>query len=132
MRNFISRELFWYIVMGILTTLINFVTFYLLLYWWKFDFKIATSIAWIVSVLFAYITNKIIVFKSKTFNFGGMLKELLSFYSFRLLSYFIDIGLMIVLINYLHMNESYSKILVNILIIVINYIISKVYIFKRV
>ncbi|WP_100486868.1 GtrA family protein [Sporolactobacillus pectinivorans] len=125
-----SAEVVLYLIMGILTTIINIACF-LVLIQFHMDYKIATTIAWIVSIIFAYITNKIYVFKSKTENSKTLIKEIFSFFWFRLLSYFIDLGSMILMVGFLKTNETLAKIIANVFVVVINYAFSKWFIFNR-
>lgn len=121
-----KKEIISYLIFGVLTTLINIAVYFLLANVVGMDFKVATSIAWLVSVLFAFFTNKKYVFNSE----NNILKELLLFFGARLFSYVVDIGGMILLIDVFHINDNISKILVNIIVIVLNYFISKKFIFK--
>ena len=128
-KNLITSQMVRYLFFGVLTTLVNIGAF-LLFTSISIDYKIANTIAWIVSVLFAYITNKWFVFAPSRSDKGGALKEFLFFLKYRFFSYIIDILAMVVLIDVIHVEESTSKIIVNILVIVFNYIASKYIIFK--
>ncbi|KAA6450261.1 GtrA family protein [Bacillus atrophaeus] len=120
-----------YIIMGIFTTAVNISSFYILVEILDTDYKTATVIAWILSVLFAYITNKIYVFQQKTSDMRSLLRELTAFFSVRLLSLGIDLGMMILLVSQFHTNETLAKILDNVVIVVVNYIASKWLVFKK-
>jgi putative flippase GtrA len=116
--------------MGVLTTIVNIACFFVLIQF-HVDYRVATTIAWIVSVIFAYITNKIYVFKSETKTMKALIKELFSFFWFRLLSYFIDIGSMILMISYFASNETLAKLIANVIVVVANYGFSRWFIFKK-
>ncbi|GED01625.1 putative membrane protein YwcD [Bacillus atrophaeus] len=120
-----------YIIMGIFTTAVNISSFYILVEILDRDYKTATVIAWILSVLFAYITNKIYVFQQKTSDMRSLMRELTAFFSVRLLSLGIDLGMMILLVSQFHTNETLAKILDNVVIVVVNYIASKWLVFKK-
>ncbi|QUF67448.1 GtrA family protein [Bacillus atrophaeus] len=120
-----------YIIMGIFTTAVNISSFYILVEILDTDYKTATVIAWILSVLFAYITNKIYVFQQKTSDMRSLMRELTAFFSVRLLSLGIDLGMMIILVSQFHTNETLAKILDNVVIVVVNYIASKWLVFKK-
>lgn len=124
------REIASYLFFGVLTTLVNIISFYLLD---KASLNVYVSnfIAWCLSVLFAFITNKLFVFESKDKKFKTVFKEACSFFIFRVLSLGIDMALMYALISMLSFNKLCSKILVNIVVIVVNYIFSKMFIFKK-
>ena len=124
------REVLMYLVFGGLTTLVNIVAFFILR---KLSVSVYISnlIAWVVAVLFAFITNKLFVFESKNKSKKENFKEMTSFFGFRVLSLLFDIGFMHLLVSILNIHEMISKILSNILVIILNYIFSKVFIFKK-
>lgn len=122
------RSVISYLVFGGLTTLINIVTFALLNP--IMNYQVANIIAWFLSVLFAYVTNKIWVFSSKTQGFMALIKEMGSFFIFRGLSLAMDIFMMWLGISVLHANPVLTKIVDNIVVVIANYFFSKWYIFK--
>ncbi|MEH7461976.1 GtrA family protein [Bacillus thuringiensis] len=126
-----TKEIFNYLLFGGLTTLVNIVMYFVCATLAGMDYKIATTIAWIVSVLFAYITNKKYVFKSQQTNLSHAMKEFFYFMGFRVLSYFIDLFSMIALIEWLGINDLVSKIIANVIVVVVNYFASKYIIFKK-
>lgn len=123
-------EILWYLFFGGLTTLINIVSFFVLR---LLDVNIYVSniMAWVLAVLFAFITNKFFVFNSKGKSKKENVRELVSFFGFRVLSLGIDMGVMYVLINLLSSGELLAKVIANIVVIIANYIFSKVFIFKK-
>lgn len=123
------NEVSLYLIMGVLTTIVNISIFFFLIHL-HMDYKLATTIAWIISILFAYITNKKYVFKSTTNTKRALFKEMLSFFWFRFLSYFIDLGSMILLIGFLNSNETFAKLVANIMVVIVNYGFSKWIVFK--
>lgn len=124
------REVLLYLVFGALTTLVNIVMF-LILRKLSVELYISNVIAWITSVLFAFITNKLFVFESKNKTIGENLREGLSFFGFRLLSLVFDMLSMYVLLQILNTNEIFAKVISNVIVIVLNYIFSKIFIFKK-
>ena len=124
------REVLLYLVFGGLTTLINIISFFILR---KFNIAlyISNAIAWILSVLFAFITNKLFVFESKGKSKKENTKELVSFFGFRILSLVIDMGAMYLLLDVLNIKELIAKIVSNVVVIILNYIFSKLFIFKK-
>ena len=121
-----SYEVLSYLFFGGCTTLVNIVTFWLLRLL-KVGVYTSNTIAWVLSVLFAFITNRLFVFQSK----GKILKEIVSFFGFRLLSLLFDMGIMYLFIDVLKWNDIISKVIANIFVIIINYVFSKVFIFKK-
>ena len=129
-KKLVNRETILYVVFGVLTTLINLAVFALssrLSIAWE----LGNGIAWIVSVLFAFITNKLFVFESKSFRFGIFLRELLSFFAARLFSLAVEYAGLWLLIDVLGWKEMLAKILMNIVVIILNYLLSKLLIFKK-
>lgn len=94
------------------------------------NYQVANIIAWFLSVLFAYITNKLWVFSSKTHGLTNLIKEMSSFFFFRILSLVMDIFMMWLGISVLHANPVLTKIVDNVVVVVANYFFSKWYIFK--
>lgn len=124
------KEILWYGFFGVLTTVINIVSFHLLD---KAGLNVyfANLLAWVISVLFAFITNKLFVFESKSFSAKIFFKEIFSFFFFRLLSLGIDMGGMYVCLSFFKLSKMISKIIVNVIVIVANYVFSKLFIFKK-
>lgn len=125
-----NKEVILYLIFGVLTTLVDTVVFYISNYTIHIHYVISTCLAWIFAVLFAYITNKIFVFSS-TKNNQNIFKEIFYFFSLRLVSLLLSILFMVIMVNYLHIPEIISKILVNIFVVISNYFFSKIFIFKR-
>ena len=124
------KEIINYLIFGAATTAVNFIVYYL----FKFigtEKSYANAIAWVVAVIFAYITNRKYVFESKEKDRKGIIKELVSFVSCRGISGIIDIALFAILVDGLKMNDAIVKIFLQILVIVLNYIFSKLIIFKK-
>lgn len=130
-----TPEMISYILFGVLTTVVNIVSYGLLrpvIHWnSQWDVLTANTIAWILSVAFAFITNKLYVFKSKSFAAGLVRRELVSFVSARLFSLAVDSLGMYLLVTVLLWNDWIAKILMNGIVIVINYVLSKWFIFKK-
>ncbi|WP_045518249.1 GtrA family protein [Neobacillus niacini] len=126
-----KRQIVNYLIFGVLTTFINIVTYGFLTKALHIDYKLATTIAWLVSVLFAFITNKLYVFNSKELTVVLLIKELMSFLFFRLISYGIDIALMILLVEWLEADDLFSKVISNVVVVIINYVASKQIIFNN-
>ncbi len=128
-KKLFSKEVILYLIFGVLTTLVDTVVFYISNYTLNIHYIISTCIAWVFAVLFAYITNKLFVFESKTYE--NLLKEMISFFSLRFVSLLMSLVFMFLLVNILGINELISKIAVNFLVVVANYFFSKLFIFKK-
>ncbi|MGM0123811.1 hypothetical protein IGI37_001185 [Enterococcus sp. AZ194] len=124
-------EIFMYVFFGGLTTVINFVVYFICRELFNIDFVISNTISWLLSVTFAFITNKIWVFHSKTDSAKALVIEFSKFVFYRLLSFGIDMGSMAVLLKWLNLNDYLAKIITQVLVIVSNYFFSKLFIFNK-
>lgn len=120
-------ELIAYIIFGILTTVVDWVVYYILS-GLDVNYIINSIISWTAAVLFAFITNKLFVFDSKRLK--NIFRELVLFVLSRLSTLVINLVGMYVLISLLKLNEFISKAILSILVVILNYIFSKLFIFK--
>lgn len=125
------KEIIRYGIFGVLTTLINFTIFFFFNTVLQTSYLFANLLAIISAILFAYITNKKFVFKSETETFQQTLSEFLNFIALRLVSGVFDMVSMYFLIDGLRINVTLSKILTQFIVVVSNYIFSKLFIFKN-
>ena len=125
------KELILYLVFGVLTTVLNIIIFWIFNDLLKIDYKISNVIAWIIAVIFAFVTNKLIVFESKNKSKEETTKEAISFFIARLISLVADMIMMIVMIDIIKINSIISKIVSNVVVVIINYIFSKFIVFKK-
>lgn len=124
------REMILYLFFGGCTTLVNIVVYYICSRI-GLGTAVSTVIAWVLSVLFAYVTNRKYVFESKAVGFVPILKETAGFFLCRLATGLLDLAIMVVCVDLLHFNDMIIKILSNIVVIVLNYVASKLLIFKN-
>lgn len=120
-----------YLIFGGLTTVVNIVVFFLFDTVFNIQYLVANAIAIIVSILFAYATNKKYVFKSETTTFQEGLKEFVLFVSFRFLSAVFDMLSMWLFVDGLQFNTNLAKILTQFIVVIANYVFSKFFIFNR-
>ena len=120
-----------YLIFGVLSTIVNILIYAFCTRNLNIEFLISNWIAWIVAVLFAYITNKFFVFESKEINIKFLIKELSSFVSCRLLSGIIEMILMYTMISLMSLNDFIVKIITNVVVVILNFIFSKLIIFKN-
>ena len=120
-----------YLLFGGLTTLVNIVFFWVSRNLFLWDLVVSTILAWFVSVIFAYVTNKLFVFESRSFAPKVMFPEIGAFFAARLFSGLLDLGIMYLFVDILHWHEMLMKILSNVLVIILNYLFSKLFIFKK-
>ncbi len=120
-----------YLFFCALTVFINIITYLFFTRIIHSTFLLSYSLSWSIAVLFSYITNKFFVFKSEKTEFLFLLKEFVSFLSCRLFSGFIEILLMYLMIDLFSLNDILVKIGTNIIVIILNFVFSKVVVFKH-
>ncbi len=123
-----NEELWNYLIVGALTTVVSIGSYSIFSKLLKINYLISNVLSWIVSVIFAYFTNRWFVFHSKE---KKKFKEFIAFVSSRVLTLLLDSGLMIVGVDYLKIDDLLTKILVQIIIVISNYILSKLIVFKK-
>ncbi len=127
------KEVVNYLIAGVLTTLVNLVVYYGLVFTVldpddPVQLQAAIIIAWIAAVTFAYIVNRRFVFESKNKN---VVREAASFFLARIGTLVMEMGFMYLSVSVLHMNDRIAKLIVQFLIIVANYVLSKLYVFRK-
>lgn len=130
-KKLVNPETISYVIFGVLTTVINIAVCgicYDKLHW---NVVIANSFAWLIAVIFAFITNKLFVFKSKSFEAAIFWRELITFLLARLLSLGVDDLGMWLLVDVLFSNVYVAKVIMNVIVVIINYVLSKLIIFKK-
>lgn len=125
-KFFKKKEIILYLIFGVLTTIVNIVAFFVCDKI-KLPTAFSTVIAWILSVSFAFITNKTLVFKSTS---NKLFKEFSSFITSRLFTGLLDLAIMVIFVDLLHLEGIPVKIISNVVVIVLNYVLSKWCVFK--
>ena len=128
LEKFLNKETIIYIVFGVLTTVVDFVSFGVLYYTFNMDKLIANTLAWVLAVAFAYITNKLFVFESKSFNPAKLLKEITSFVSSRVITLLLT-NVFLVFAEILDINMIFAKAIISVAVIILNYVFSKLFVF---
>ncbi len=118
-----------YGIFGVLTTIINLVCYKVLYELWSWSNIQSNIIAWVVAVIFAFVTNKLWVFESKSLEFKTVCTELWRFISCRLATGVMDLLIMYVGVDLLHGPSMKFKVGSNVLVILLNYMLSKLVIF---
>lgn len=120
-----------YLFYGVCTTLVNIFAYYACVHWLGLQNVASTFIAWVVSVVFAYFTNKVFVFESHSWKWDALLREMASFFACRGVTGAMDILIMYVGVDLMGMLDMGVKVFSNILVIILNYVMSKLLIFRR-
>ena len=133
LKNGKIREIIAYLIIGFLTTMLNLLVYYVCTNYFLnpekiINVEIANVIAWVVAVIFAYVTNRVIVFRSKDHK---VLKESIKFFLGRIFTLLLELVLMALMLSVMHIDDKIAKIICQIIIIVGNYIISKLFVFKK-
>lgn len=151
-----TKEIITYVFFGVLTTVVNLATFYVFkklfisigwdgvfnaiipensaiirIFSGGSDYLDANAIAWVVGVVFAFVTNKLWVFESKSWKPSVAGKEFTGFLGARIFSFVVETLMMFVMVSLLTWNEFVSKIIVGVVVVIINYVFSKLIIFKN-
>ena len=126
-----NRETVSYLIFGILTTVVDFLVYALFCKILGVNYLLSNIISWAAAVLFAYVTNKIFVFKSKDRSFKTLLNEISAFISARLFSLVFSLVFIYLCVILLGMNDLVAKIISCVFVVIINYVLSKFVIFKH-
>ena len=138
------KELITYVIFGVLTTFVNFFAFWIFTKIFGEDlYLVNNAIAWVVGVVFAYVTNKLFVFESKSWDLKLIAKEITGFLGARIFSFLVEESGMFLFVSVLGLGESsltllgftitgqfIVKILLAVIVVVMNYVFSKFFIFK--
>lgn len=125
-----SREVISYLIFGVLTTVVNIVVYQAAYHKLSMENLTANAIAWVAAVIFAYITNSRIVFLTKPSGIKEELRQLLAFLGARLFSLGADELGMWIMVDVMKLDSLFSKIAMNVIVVIINYVFSKFFIFK--
>ena len=121
------KEILKYLIVGGLTTVVSIVSYYIVRLFIE-NYLVCTVISWIFAVAFAYITNRVFVFNSKREN---IFKECTEFVFSRILSLVAEVAVMYLLVDFLNISDKISKIIVQVIIVILNYVFSKLFVFKE-
>ncbi|MCX4249182.1 MAG: GtrA family protein [Bacilli bacterium] len=128
-----NPEIWNYLIVGLLTTVVSLVTYFIatrtiLNPEKELELQIANIISWIFAVAFAYVTNRIFVFKSKNKNIFG---ELSKFIGSRIASLIMDMLIMLVIVSIMGLSDIVGKVFSQIVVTIANYILSKLLVFTK-
>ena len=131
LRKLLTREVIVYIVFGVLTTVVNFIAFYLFNDLMKLHYLWANALAWVVAVAFAFVTNKQFVFESRSWAWRTTLREAVGFTGGRVLSLLLEQGGLLLFVELIHMQEMIAKIILAVVVVIVNYVFSKLWVFVK-
>ncbi len=120
-----------YLFFGVLTTAINYVVYLPCYNLLGLSAAVSNAIAWVVAVAFAYLTNKPFVFKSHDWSMKTVVPELTKFVACRVGSGVLETGLLLVCVDLLGWDGNVMKLVTSVLVVILNYIGSKLLVFKK-
>lgn len=126
-----AKELTAYIFWGAVTTLVNYVVYFVCTKLFVIHYLLSNLIAWFLSVLFAYIVNKVFVFASRDWSGKRLFKEIWQFMAARVFSGAAETGMLWVLVDIMGYQDAIIKIVAGAFVIVVNYVFSKWIIFRH-
>ena len=126
-----NTELVAYLFAGVATTVVNYVVYFIATRMLGLGVMAGTWTAWVVAVAFAYVVNKVFVFHTHCGSAAALVKEAAGFAAMRLASLGMETVIMFVTVELLGLNDLVMKLLTNFLVIILNYVFSKLFIFKK-
>ena len=120
-----------YLFFGVLTTAVNYLVYIPLYDYAHFSATVSNAIAWAVAVAFAFLTNKPFVFKSNDWSAKVVLPELWKFTACRIGSGLAETAIIFVFVDWLGLNGNVLKLLTSVLVVVLNYVASKLLVFRK-
>jgi len=124
------EEIMNYLIVGGLTFLVSILSYFVLARIFSIEIMLSNVFSWVIAVIFAFFMNKIFVFKSNEKG-NKLAKEVIEFIKFRVLSLVIELVLMYVTVKIFKFDDMIMKIIAQIIVILLNYIFSKFFIFKK-
>ena len=118
------KELVLYVVFGVLTTVVSYASYWIFTDFLHIPYMVSTALSWVLSVTFAYVTNR-------AHGFVPILTEAAKFFASRIASGFMEMGMMFIGVDLLHVNDKIVKLVANIFVILANYILSKLVVFRK-
>ena len=125
------KDIVLYLFFGVCTTLVNVIAYWICAHPLDINTMTSTIIAWVLAVLFAYITNRNWVFQSEAHTSKDILKEIISFFGCRFATGIVDWACMFIFVQLFCLNDIFVKAATNVLVVVLNYVASKIIIFRK-
>ena len=125
------RDVLLYLFFGVLTTVVNYVVYLPCYNVLGLSGSVSNVIAWVGAVAFAYVTNKPFVFRSYDWSAKTVIPELTKFVGCRIGSGALETAIILVTVDWLGWNGNAMKLLTSVLVVVLNYIGSKLLVFRK-
>lgn len=120
-----------YLFFGVLTTVVNYLVYLPCYNWLHWSAAVSNAVAWVFAVAFAYLTNKPLVFKSHDWSLKTVIPELGKFITCRVGSGVLETGILLVTVDFLHWDGNVMKLVTSVLVVILNYIGSKLLVFRK-
>lgn len=120
-----------YLIFGVLTTLVNYAVYLPCFNWLQLGAAVSNAIAWVVSVAFAFLTNKPFVFHSHDWSPGVVFPELVKFVGCRIGSGLLETMILWLTVDVLCWNGNLWKLVTSVLVVLLNYAASKLLVFRK-
>lgn len=132
-RSLITKywDILTYLVFGVLTTVVNYIVYLPVYNILGLSASLSNAIAWVVAVAFAYLTNKPFVFKSHDWSRQTVIPELTKFVSCRVASGAMETVILLLTVDILGWNGNIWKLMTQVMVVVLNYVFSKLIVFKK-
>lgn len=130
-EKLLNKETISYLIFGVLTTVIDFLIYLLCTKAFGVNYLAANIVSWVIAVAFAYVTNKIFVFESKGYKLKKLLDEISGFVSARVFSLVFNLVFIYFCVVLFEMNDIVAKVIASVFVVIINYVLSKFYIFSK-
>ncbi len=128
---FMTREVITYLISGVLTTVVNWVLYWLIVEKIGMEELSGNAVDWVLTVAFAYAINAFWVFDSKFIGWSAERKKILKFYAARLLTFVIEEGGILIFVKQLKFNGLMVKAVLAVIVIILNYVFSKLFVFLK-
>ncbi len=135
--KFVKSEFFRYLLFGVLTTVVGVGSYFAFSEALSVNGEISTlgvlianQFSWVLAVLFAYITNKLFVFRARSFKRSVLFREMAGFFAARVFSLVVEDAWLWAAVGF-GMNDKLAKVLGQVIVVIINYVFSKLFIFKK-
>ncbi len=126
-----NRDVLSYLIFGVLTTVVNYAVYLPVYNLLHLSAAVSNILSWVVAVAFAYLTNKPFVFQSHDWSRKTVVPELTKFVSCRIASGAMETGILFLTVDLLHWNGNVWKLVTQVLVVVLNYVASKLLVFRK-
>ena len=126
-----QREIITYVIFGVLATIVDFGSYLIMTRILHLDEHFSNIFSQFIAIIFAFFTNKIFVFNDKSCDIKSYIIQFVKFVSLRIVTLAINSVLFSLMVELLHINDILTKVLVAVIVVILNYIFSKLIVFKK-